>query len=275
MPKEAYIGVDNVARKVIGAHIGVNGVARKVKKMYIGDSNNVARLCWEEEKQGAWLIFTASEPFSISVANPGWDGAMQYSTDGETWNTWDGSEVSGTVIYIRGSGNTKVTGSNDSSYAWTITGSNVICKGNAETLLDHATVEAGEHPAMADHCYAVMFNGCTSLTIAPALPATTLSIGCYMGMFNGCTSLTGIPALPATTLPDYCYAYMFYDCSSLKFYMSGNYTGSNKYRVPTSGEATYEIYSWADMIYGTGGNYTGGIVNSEDVYLDSSCSIVE
>ena len=33
--------------------------------------------------------------------------------------------------------------------------------------------------ALANFCYNGMFNGCTSLTQAPALPATTLANGCY------------------------------------------------------------------------------------------------
>ena len=35
-----------------------------------------------------------------------------------------------------------------------------------------------------------------------ALPATTLSQDCYTSMFEGCTSLVTAPALPATTLAD-------------------------------------------------------------------------
>ena len=34
-----------------------------------------------------------------------------------------------------------------------------------------------------------MFDGCTSLTTVPELPATALAYNCYGGMFNGCTSL--------------------------------------------------------------------------------------
>ena len=37
--------------------------------------------------------------------------------------------------------------------------------------------------AIADHCYDSMFNGCTKLTAAPALPATTLAKYCYSSMF--------------------------------------------------------------------------------------------
>ncbi len=37
-----------------------------------------------------------------------------------------------------------------------------------------------------------MFSGCTSLTKAPELPATTLAEGCYQKMFNKCTKLSRI-----------------------------------------------------------------------------------
>ena len=69
--------------------------------------------------------------------------------------------------------------------------------------------------ALADSCYSSMFYGCTSLTQAPALPATTLRNYCYSWMFEGCTSLTQAPALPATALADSCYSSMFYGCTSL------------------------------------------------------------
>ena len=77
---------------------------------------------------------------------------------------------------------------------------------------------APELPAttLASYCYDSMFKGCTSLTAAPKLPATVLAEHCYSNMFYGCTSLTAVPSiLPATTLVDYCYQYMFRGCSSL------------------------------------------------------------
>ena len=64
-------------------------------------------------------------------------------------------------------------------------------------------------------CYSFMFQDCTSLTTAPELHATTLAYGCYFCMFYGCTSLTTAPQLPATTLDGECYKYMFLGCSSL------------------------------------------------------------
>ena len=65
------------------------------------------------------------------------------------------------------------------------------------------------------YCYQYMFQGCTRLTTAPTLPATTLANYCYAYMFGGCTSLTTTPELPATTLIYACYAHMFDGCTSL------------------------------------------------------------
>ena len=81
-------------------------------------------------------------------------------------------------------------------------------------LKDASGLDLGDI-ALADDCYSSMFRDCTSLTQAPALPATTLASSCYNSMFNGCTSLTSAPDLPATKLANYCYYYMFSKCSSL------------------------------------------------------------
>jgi hypothetical protein len=62
-----------------------------------------------------------------------------------------------------------------------------------------------------------MFYGCTSLTTAPELPATTLASYCYQSMFLGCISLTTAPELPATTLRSGCYRNMFDNCTSLNY----------------------------------------------------------
>ena len=68
---------------------------------------------------------------------------------------------------------------------------------------------------LAKSCYYRMFDGCTSLTKSPALPATSLAETCYWGMFSGCTSLTEDPVLSATRLGTRCYNQMFSGCSSL------------------------------------------------------------
>ncbi len=70
---------------------------------------------------------------------------------------------------------------------------------------------------LAEACYQYMFKGCTALTTAPELPATTLTNNCYLGMFSGCTGLTTAPALPATTLARDCYHSMFDGCTNLNY----------------------------------------------------------
>ena len=169
-----------------------------------------------------YLTFSSPNSFTLAIedATKHWDGTLEYSTDTSTWTTWDGtttlsSSTSGSdnVLYLRGTGNTVIT--SNSGYRWVLTGSDIACIGNIENLLDYATVQSGAHPTMALYCYFGMFDHCTSLTQAPALPATTLANFCYQSMFQGCTSLTQAPALPATTLTSSCYQSMFRNCTSL------------------------------------------------------------
>ena len=66
--------------------------------------------------------------------------------------------------------------------------------------------------------YQEMFKSCTGLTDASnlILPASTVAQGCY-DMFNGCTNLTTAPVLPATTLANKCYYQMFAGCRNLNY----------------------------------------------------------
>ena len=171
-----------------------------------------------------YLTFKSPRSFTLSVndTTKHWNGTLEYSTDASTWSTWDGtttlsSATSGSrdVLYLRGTGNTVITGSTTTNYRWVLTGSNISCIGNIENLLDYATVASGNHPTMASSCYYGMFRECTSLTQAPSLPATTLATNCYFSMFSGCTSLTQAPDLPATTLESSCYRSMFSGCTAI------------------------------------------------------------
>jgi hypothetical protein len=69
---------------------------------------------------------------------------------------------------------------------------------------------------LAAQCYQRMFEECHSLVIAPELPATELAELCYNDMFWNCTALKNAPVLPATKLVPYCYTMMFFGCSSLE-----------------------------------------------------------
>ena len=170
----------------------------------------------------SYLTFSSKNSFTLKTGKKTWDGTLEYFASDETWTVWDGSywdslspAYSGTeyVLYLRGTGNTVITSSSQTS--WELDGSDIACIGNIETLLDYATVESGQHPTMGDYCYFRMFEDCTSLARAPELPATTLSNNCYVDMFKNCTSLTHAPALPATTLVRSCYLEMFKGCTSL------------------------------------------------------------
>lgn len=206
--------------RLMGVYLGTEKIS-----VYTGGIivKNSGQYVWEKyEFIPPYLSFLGNEDFTLKTYNTtkNWDGTLEYSTDKTTWNTWNGTEISssGSKLYLRGIGNTKITG-NSNNYRFVFTGTSALkiaCEGNIENLLDYKTVSAGVHPTMANYCYNNMFYGCTALTTAPELPATTLSVGCYQCMFQGCTSLTSAPSvLPATTLGEGCYNYMFYGCASL------------------------------------------------------------
>ena len=208
-----------------------------------------------------YLTFSSPNPFSIRVATPGWDGKLYYSTDTKTWVEWTGTEVNATevggtyALYFGGTGNTKITGG--FSNKWTLSGSSISCTGNIESLLDYEIVAAGQHPMMANNCYSDMFYGCSSLTTAPSLPATTLANNCYSSMFRSCTSLTTAPSLPATTLAISCYSSMFRDCTSIKLAISKSSEYDKEYRIPKLGNGVTATSALNNMFRATGGTFTG------------------
>ena len=194
---------------------------------------------------GSYLTFSSTNNFTLSVENlsKNWDGTLEYFTSDGTWTVWDGAQAlvanandGEYALYLRGIGNTVITGSSSQS-RWVLIGTDIKCIGNIENLLDYATVKSGKHPNMSDHCYYDMFERCTSLTKAPTLPATALTYACYRYMFYGCTSLTQAPALPATALTYSCYDSMFYGCTSLT-------------KAPALPATTLANYCYQHMFYG-------------------------
>ena len=256
----------------------------------------------------SYFTFSSPKSFTLKVDNATkhWNGILEYFSADKVWAVWDGTTILSAynndgeyVLYLRGTGNTVITGSN-SSYKWVLTGTDIKCIGNIENLLDYATVASGSHPTMGVNCYQYMFIDCTSLTQAPALPATTLAINCYNGMFQGCTSLTKAPALPATTLADSCYAYMFAGCKSItkapalpamevyptsysamfqgctKIKLSTTQTGeyTQEYRIPYSGTGTTGSNALNLMFTDTGGTFTGTPSINTTYYLSTDNMIV-
>ena len=145
---------------------------------------------------------------------------LQYSVNNSEWtdvvaNTevlFGGNNGS---LRLRGTGNLNGTTIGDEGYSkisFINPDVQVKCTGDIRTLLDYTNFQYVE-TKYAKFCN--LFEGCTQLTTAPELPATTLAASCYMDMFNGCTALKKAPELPATTLANYCYFEMFYGCSAL------------------------------------------------------------
>lgn len=179
----------------------------------------------------------------VTQGSPSVTVNLEYSTDETNWSTWykDTTLSSGQTLYLRGdnpdgfgasddnywhfkttSGRFNIGG--DLSYIVSVTGANTIPVNNKcfIKLFSYCTgiVECEEtllsgFTTLKSKCYESMFQGCTSLTIAPTLPATTLAEDCYRNMFVGCSSLTTAPTLPATTLARGCYWSMFQNCTSL------------------------------------------------------------
>ena len=163
------------------------------------------------------LTFTGEDSeFTLEAVAKRWDGTVYYSTDHNTWSVWDGTTISSAnkKLYLRGKDNTKFYSSGYTHNGVELKlNAKAGCSGNIQTLLDWETPPTS---ISADYCYQDMFKGCTNLTSAPELPATTLTKWCYSYMFNGCTSLIAAPVLlPATMLKPNCYQSMFYGCTSL------------------------------------------------------------
>ena len=230
----------------------------------------------------SYLTFSSLSSFTLEVndSTKHWDGTLEYFASDKTWTTWDGTYALSSVandgeyvLYLRGTGNTVITGNIYDSH-WVLTGADIKCIGNIENLLDYATVEFGDHPTMAKYCYKYMFSGCAGLTQPPALPATTLADSCYYNMFTDCTSLTQAPALPATTLANNCYQHMFKNCTGLK--LSSTQTGeyTQEYRIPSSGNGTTKANALTDMFTSTGGTFTGTPAINTTYYFSSDNMIV-
>jgi len=160
-----------------------------------------------------YLTFTAQEANSSVTFN--WKSAdsVHYSTNGgTTWNTY----TAGTKISLQNVGD-KVMFKGKNVITAYKKGFSMSGKIAASGDVTSLTNEIGGDTTLVSNCYQSMFRDCTSLTTAPALPATTLATSCYISMFRGCTSLTSAPTLPTTTTtaPRSCYASMFYGCTSL------------------------------------------------------------
>lgn len=220
------------------------------------------------------------------TGNKTWDGTIEYSTDKENWTEWTGTIISsGQDIYLRGTGNTYITGSGTNGYSFQLNSNHrVSISGDIETLLDYQTVIQGNHPPVAtycfygwfvqqsaltdisnlvlslpnltSYCYSSMFSQ-TSITQPAIMKAVSLSSNCCRSMYSSCLSLIKLPKLVVPTLRSYCYQYMFSGCSLIK--ISQTQTGEyvNEYRIPYGTETgTTASSAMQYMFQNTGGTFT-------------------
>lgn len=211
---------------------------------YVEVDNIVLWKC-EAENDAKYLTFTALEDGTFSFYNKLTEHLISYSLDnGSTWtelqpsaNTptvtsgnkilWKGeleSWLGGGIGSFASSGRFNVEGNvmsllyaNDYKNK---TDLSVFGRSIFSDLFSECKIVSAENlslPAttLAQECYGMMFNGCTSLISAPQLPATELANYCYAAMFLDCTSLQKAPQLLATTLANYSYNSMFKGCTSL------------------------------------------------------------
>ena len=144
-----------------------------------------------------YLTFTAEEDSStFGIINEGGNNPdVQYSLDdGETWIALAEGD---TVVLVHKGDKALLKGVNpegvsrDGQFSTFKMTGKVAASGSVMSLID-GTGLATEIPGYA--CFDRLFIGCTSLTQAPELSATTLAEGCYSYMFYGCTNLSEIRA---------------------------------------------------------------------------------
>ena len=158
-----------------------------------------------------YLTFTAEEDGSSVTVKYASATSLQYKKSTDTaWQKY----IAGTAINLKNGESVRFRGNNvtfDENNHVNITGK-VACSGNIMSLrMD----DEGQDQGLSDSCFRDMFYGCTGLTTAPKLPATTLAQLCYYEMFYGCTGLTAAPELSATNLAQSCYSAMFCGCTGL------------------------------------------------------------
>lgn len=181
-----------------------------------------------------YLCFTAEEAGStVAMAVngiPTKGQAFETSTDGTNWSVFipETTKITlanaGDKVYFRGD-NTTVSESPSTYYRFVMSGK-IAASGNIMSLLD-TTCQSTR--ISTNYCYRYMFKDCTSLTTAPALPATTLARDCYNSMFKG--------------------------CKSLQVYSSSGTGHTKAWRIPTSRSAS-SYTSQSDMFYNCPGSYT-------------------
>ena len=193
------------------------------------------------------LSFTTNSSTTLPPSDK-YTNKVEFSTDKETWTTWNFDTANtltipiGGKVYLRNNSGVFSYYGTDGYYYLTSIKTTMKCNvgGNLNTLLNYneeildisdkrscfrrlfigaKIVDASKlvMPAttLSQYCYADFFSGNSSLIAPPELPAVNLADSCYYNFFYGCSSLTTSPSLPATTLAVGCYMSMYERCYKL------------------------------------------------------------
>ena len=196
----------------MGTHIFLGKPSTSIEQ-WIKNQRLKEPLCFTAVDAGATIAFN-------KVGSPA-EANIVTSTNGQIWQPYEFNTVItleniGDKVYFRAADENDISFFEEYSHRYvfaTTDGKRIAASGNIQTLMkaDGSRLDISGKL----YCYSGMFAGCTSLTSAPELPATTLADYCYQNMFSGCTSLISAPVLPATTLASGCYYRMFYNCRNL------------------------------------------------------------
>jgi len=174
---DEYFWIENPNDSEISVDITTEGSAPAITLYYSTD-----KVDWQQSS--GWVDIEPQSKVYMKANTDKW--ATTSATDYNHFGSLDDDfNVGGNIMSLLYGDNYKdVTtfGTNNTyAFAWLFYGSKVVDA--SQLKLPTNTVTS---------CYNGMFKGCTSLTTAPALPATTLNPLCYRQMFQGCTLLNKI-----------------------------------------------------------------------------------
>lgn len=183
-------------------------------------------IVYELENYIPYLKFKSNSSFNIatSTGTAIWypsNNNPEYSTDNETWTTWDGTTTiySGTKneIYLRGKYLKSFGGVNSSNVHQriVISGSNVVISGDIEGLLDYTARMSGTSPSINTETFRYLFED--NLAIVDAsnmiIERTTMPTNYMESLFRNDTNLKKPPKnIVCTTVGQSSCAYAF--CNS-------------------------------------------------------------
>lgn len=203
-----------------------------------------------------FVTFSSDSEFKLGTKD-GWHGdqtKLEYSTDKETWEEWDGTTPIEAAmqaltlkyeVYVRAEGGTTTYDlENNIPTIFTIIrngGADVIIRGNLGSLIDYSKLEKeinfGKYAfawlfsdivdlfnvsklilpiETREYEYYKTFAGCKNLKLLPETFPTGIRAHCFDSMFDGCESITTVKELSKTdTIAEGCFEHMFKGCQKL------------------------------------------------------------